>query len=80
VQHANCPAKSYYFTATREAGLVQIALALNESRARFSAVDTNGDLAAMEMKRQGGDNRRDCARIEEGTFARRTLFRASARV
>lgn len=30
VQHANCPAKSYYFPATREAGLVQIANALME--------------------------------------------------
>jgi len=30
VQHANCPAKSYYFPATREAGLVQIAEALTE--------------------------------------------------
>jgi hypothetical protein len=28
VQHATCPAKSYYFAATREAGLVQIANAL----------------------------------------------------
>jgi hypothetical protein len=27
-QHANCPAKSYYFPATREAGLVQISNAL----------------------------------------------------
>jgi hypothetical protein len=28
VLHANCPAKSYYFPATREAGLVQIAESL----------------------------------------------------
>jgi hypothetical protein len=28
VQHAICPAKSYYFAATREAGLVQIPTAL----------------------------------------------------
>jgi hypothetical protein len=28
MQHANCPAKSYYFPATREAGLVQIAESL----------------------------------------------------
>ena len=27
MQHAICPAKSYYFAATREAGLVQIAKA-----------------------------------------------------
>ncbi|HTF71608.1 MAG TPA: hypothetical protein VK638_53965, partial [Edaphobacter sp.] len=31
VQHANCPAKSYYFQATRGAGLVQIANALFEN-------------------------------------------------
>ncbi len=30
VLHANCPAKSYYFPATREAGLVQIANSLTE--------------------------------------------------
>ena len=31
VQHADCPAKSYYFPSTREAGLVQIAYALFEA-------------------------------------------------
>jgi len=34
VQHANCPAKSYYLPASREAGLVQIAKALTEDRVR----------------------------------------------
>jgi hypothetical protein len=32
VLHANCPAKSCYFPATREAGLVQIANSLTEQR------------------------------------------------
>jgi hypothetical protein len=32
VQHADCPAKSYYFPSTREAGLVQIANALTDNR------------------------------------------------
>jgi hypothetical protein len=35
VQHANCPAKSYYFPATREAGLVQIAKSLVDGRLVF---------------------------------------------
>src|ERR1700756_4570945 len=39
VQHANCPAKSYYFPATREAGLVQIAEYQNET-------DTASDLSS----------------------------------
>jgi hypothetical protein len=30
MQHANCPAKSCYFPATREAGLVQIANSLTD--------------------------------------------------
>jgi len=36
VQHANCPAKSYYFQATRGAGLVQIANALVDGRLSLS--------------------------------------------
>lgn len=32
VRHAHCPAKSYFFPATREAGLVQIANALSDGR------------------------------------------------
>ena len=37
VQHANCPAKSYYSPATREAGLVQIYSAVSTVLGRQSS-------------------------------------------
>jgi hypothetical protein len=52
VQHANCPAKSYYFPATREAGLVQIANALSD---HFLFADKNGAAGAADAAARAFD-------------------------